>query len=224
MSEGVDAGLRVRLAVATDLAALTALRATAGWGSGGLEGSLAAAAAGRQAILVAEWGGQTVGTVTASFVPAATGQPRSGHISDLVVAPRWRRRGIATQLLTAAEEAVQRHGLGAVTLDVDADNDGAMRLYVRRGYRRLGPAQFPWGPGHTMVKLLAVGQGREPLPSGQRMGQVDPWPGGDGPAAGALSLAGRGAPDGRALPVPAWIRWTHRVWRFLAGGGSVLPR
>ena len=150
----MDAGLRVRPAGLSDLPALTALRAAAGWGSGGLEGSFAAVAAGRQAILVAELDGRAVGTVTASFMPAGTGRTGSGHISDLVVAPRWRRRGIASELLAAAEEAVRRRGLQGVTLDVDAHNEGAMRLYLGRGYHRLGPAQFPWGPGHTLLKML----------------------------------------------------------------------
>lgn len=143
-----------------DLAALAALRAAVGWSVGGLEGSLQAAAAGRQSILLAEVEGHLVGAVTASFASHGGG-PACGHISDLLVSPFWRRRGIATSLLDAAEDALRRRGLQAATLDVDAHNDAALRLYLGRGYRPLRPAQFPWGPGHTLRKVL---QADAPVP------------------------------------------------------------
>lgn len=154
----MEQGLRMRQATAADLSAVAGLRARVGWGAGGLEGSFAAAAAGRQTIFLAELDAVAVGTVTANFVAPGAGYPRSGHISDLVVAPRWRRRGIGSELLDAAEGAVRHHGLTAVTLDVDAGNVEALRLYLGRGYQRLRPARFPWGPGHTLIKLLAAAE------------------------------------------------------------------
>jgi ribosomal-protein-alanine N-acetyltransferase len=144
---------RVRPAGQIDLPAVIALRQTVGWGSGGIEGSFAAAAAGRQAILVAEAQGAIVGAVTVGFHP---GLPAGrAHISDLLVAPLWRRRGIGSQLLAAAEQEARRRGSRECTLDVDAHNDAAIALYLRRGYAHYRPAQFPWGPGHTMRKELA---------------------------------------------------------------------
>ena len=162
---------------------MAAIRASAGWGAFGLEASLLASQAGHQTVLLAEVQGVVVGTVTASF---ATGWIRSrhGHISDLVVAPAWRRRGIGSELLRAAEEAIRRRGLVGVTLDVEAGNAEALRLYLHRGYRHLRPVRLPWGPGHTLVKPLVelphpVARRRPlrwnlPLPWARRHGAAPP--------------------------------------------------
>lgn len=146
--------VRIRSARREDLPAIVALRDSVGWSSGGIEGSFAAVDAGRQAILVAEVGGRTVGSVAMSFQVPASGGFRRGHISDLLVAPLWRRRGIARALLQAAEAAVAARGLPEVTLDVDAHNRAALALYFSSGYVHHRPAQFPWGSGYTLRKAL----------------------------------------------------------------------
>lgn len=146
--------VHIRPAGEADLPAVVALRRAVGWSSGGLEGSFAAAAAGRQAILAAELGESLVGAVTVAFhagLPAGR-----AHVSDLLVAPLWRRRGIGTLLLEAAEQEARRRGLFDCTLDVDAHNDAALALYLRSGYTHYRPAQFPWGPGHTLRKEIAA--------------------------------------------------------------------
>jgi aminoglycoside 6'-N-acetyltransferase len=51
------------------------------------------------------------------------------------VAPEWRGRGVGTALLRAAEAWARARGVERMTLDVDAANDAALRLYERVGYR-----------------------------------------------------------------------------------------
>ncbi len=145
--------VQVRAARRADLAALTALRQSVGWSSGGLQGSFAAVEAGRQQIFLAVHGDHLLGAATLSL--QTNGALRRGHISDLVVSPLWRRRGIGSMLLEAAEAASRQHDLVECTLDVDANNEPAIALYLGRGYRHYRPAYFPWGPGYTLRKPLA---------------------------------------------------------------------
>lgn len=49
-----------------------------------------------------------------------------------------RGSGIGTRLLADAERVASRHGKTALRLEVRADNRPAIRLYERRGYRRIG--------------------------------------------------------------------------------------
>lgn len=165
---------QIRPAGRRDLPAVVALRRAVGWGSGGIEGTFAAAGTGRLGIFVAEREGEIVGAVTVAYHP---GLPSGrGHVSDLLVAAHWRRHGIGAQLLQAAEQEARRHGLRECTLDVDATNEAALSLYLKTGYVHHRPAQFPWGPGHTLRKALAP-----PAPRG-RMGllarmywRLGPW-------------------------------------------------
>ena len=144
----------IRPASRRDLAPVIALRRMVGWGSGGIEGSFDAALSGRLGIFVAEREGEIVGAVTVAFHP---GLPAGrAHVSDLLVAPHWRRRGIGTQLLQTAEQEARRRGLRECTLDVDATNEPALSLYLKSGYVHHRPAQFPWGPGHTLKKPLGA--------------------------------------------------------------------
>jgi GNAT superfamily N-acetyltransferase len=56
------------------------------------------------------------------------------QVEDLFVAPDRRDERIGTQLLDAAEAEARRRGYERVGLGVAVDNDGARRLYSRRGY------------------------------------------------------------------------------------------
>ena len=52
----------------------------------------------------------------------------------LAVAPDWRGRGVGTALLRAAEDWARSQGAERMVLDLNAANDGALRLYERLGY------------------------------------------------------------------------------------------
>jgi aminoglycoside 6'-N-acetyltransferase len=60
--------------------------------------------------------------------------PRIHVDLGLAVAPAWRGRGVGTALMRAAEAWARAHGAERMALDLDAANEGALRLYERLGY------------------------------------------------------------------------------------------
>lgn len=67
------------------------------------------------------------------------------YIEHLATTKAFRRRGVATHLLSFCEAHARERGLGRLALDVDVDNAPAMRLYERFGFR---PAR------RTMTRVL----------------------------------------------------------------------
>jgi predicted GNAT family N-acyltransferase len=59
-----------------------------------------------------------------------------GAIQNLGVTPSHRGKGVGTALLLQALHGFQRAGLGRAFLEVTAQNDGAVQLYRRLGFRR----------------------------------------------------------------------------------------
>ena len=49
-----------------------------------------------------------------------------------------RRQGVATRLLEAVEDAARSRGVDRMLLEVAADNEPAIALYLRAGYRETG--------------------------------------------------------------------------------------
>ncbi len=60
------------------------------------------------------------------------------HINNLAVSPRWRRRGIAAALLTAALERGHARGAECALLEVRVSNVAAQLLYRRHGFKPAG--------------------------------------------------------------------------------------
>jgi len=83
-------------------------------------------------VLVAHDDRTIVGRVT---VDAAG---RQADISGFVVVEGRRREGIGTLLMDAAESEARRRRCRRIRLTVAKDNDGAIALYLGRGYRRVG--------------------------------------------------------------------------------------
>ena len=79
-------------------------------------------------LLIAEMEGQLAGAVIAGF------DGTRGWIYHLAVAPEFRRRGIATALVRAAEEGLGRLGCPKVNLQVRAENAGVVNFYKAVGY------------------------------------------------------------------------------------------
>ena len=69
------------------------------------------------------------------------------HISDLFVVPGCWSRGIGTRLMDEAEALAALQGFIQIGLDVAIDNDRAIALYERRGYKDLGFGEraVSWG-------------------------------------------------------------------------------
>lgn len=119
---------------------------------------------GDRVIFVALGGNQVAGTVQLSFRhmdrDLADGES-SAYIQALEVDSAFRRRGIGDRLVAAAEEEAVVRGLARTTLMVEPENDDALRLYLRRGYRPFKKALDVWrgeqAPVVCMVKELGEG-------------------------------------------------------------------
>ena len=59
-----------------------------------------------------------------------------GSIQNLGIVPGWRGRGLGEALLLQALHGFRHTGLGRAQLEVTAQNDAAIRLYRRLGFRR----------------------------------------------------------------------------------------
>lgn len=59
-----------------------------------------------------------------------------GSIQNVGVTPGHRGLGLGTALIERALEGFRRYGLGDASLEVTADNAGAVRLYQRLGFRK----------------------------------------------------------------------------------------
>lgn len=79
-------------------------------------------------MLVAEADGQIIGTVLGSH------DGRKGWINRLAVDPRYRRQGLAQQLVQRAEEALAREGLSIIAALIEAPNVPSVALFKRLDY------------------------------------------------------------------------------------------
>jgi ribosomal protein S18 acetylase RimI-like enzyme len=61
--------------------------------------------------------------------------PRIGEIESLAVLPEYRGHGLGTELLDRLERELRAQGVADLVLGVLPGNDGAIRMYERRGYR-----------------------------------------------------------------------------------------
>ena len=85
-------------------------------------------------ILVAENGGQMVGSAAVFFRRNSD----AARLYSVAVSDRARGQGIGGLLIDAAEHAARHRGSRRILLEVRHGNAGAIRLYERRGYRRVG--------------------------------------------------------------------------------------
>jgi ribosomal protein S18 acetylase RimI-like enzyme len=60
---------------------------------------------------------------------------RDGEIDSLFVAPQYRRRGIATRLMTEGMRWLREQQVQAIFLDVMHGNEDPLKLYERFGFR-----------------------------------------------------------------------------------------
>jgi ribosomal protein S18 acetylase RimI-like enzyme len=75
------------------------------------------------------------------------------HLYSIAVAPGARRRGLARDLLAAAEHTARRHGACCLRLEVRVDNTAARTLYDRTGYRHLGVTPRYYADGMDAARL-----------------------------------------------------------------------
>ncbi len=73
----------------------------------------------------------------AGFVVSEVDAPLA-HIITLDVAERYRRNGVGSLLLAAAEERLAAQGVRSVLLETAVDNEAAIAFWQRHGYRTHG--------------------------------------------------------------------------------------
>lgn len=155
--EGLPTGVRFRLALPEEEYAVVAVRRASGWTADTVGQQFQAMADKRRDIWIAECDGYLVGTLTIEWVAddrsLADGNAVA-HVSNLVVHPYYRHRGIARGLLASAEHAAGARAFRSMTIGVDEGNQYARSIYERRGYRWSKDLHAPWGRIHVLVRPL----------------------------------------------------------------------
>jgi len=109
--------------------------------------------------------GTLMGTATLSLsvpdaalpAPFPTTQAMKAYVSNMAVAPQYRRRGVARALLAECERTAARWRFPEVWLHVDVGNDVAEALYRSEGYTlfREDPLWFGFPRRKVLQKALA---------------------------------------------------------------------
>lgn len=76
------------------------------------------------------------------------------HVMTVGVLPAWRRRGVGAVLLA---DLLAAAGSRRVLLEVRADNEAALRLYARNGFRPIGRRRGYYQPSGTDAVVMARG-------------------------------------------------------------------
>lgn len=138
---------------------MVAVRRAAGWTADTVAQQFRAMFEGRRDIWIAECDGYLVGTLTIEWAaedPLLADGAFTAHISNLVVHPYYRHRGIARGLLASAERAARGRNFRTMTIGVDEGNSYAREIYERRGYRWVKDLHAPWGRIHVLIRPLTV--------------------------------------------------------------------
>jgi len=73
--------------------------------------------------------------------------PSSWYINVVAAFPEFRGHGIGARLLARAEERGRAQGAKSVSMIVASENEGAVRLYARSGYKEIARAPVVDYPG-----------------------------------------------------------------------------
>jgi ribosomal-protein-alanine N-acetyltransferase len=73
------------------------------------------------------------------------------HVTNLLVDPHWRRRGIGLELMRALIDEAVAEGARHITLEVRSENDAARRLYARLGLAPVGMRKGYYGDDDALI-------------------------------------------------------------------------
>jgi ribosomal protein S18 acetylase RimI-like enzyme len=82
----------------------------------------------QSAIGIKTEGGDLIGVVL------ATHDRRKGWINRLAVHPEWRRRGVAKQLIVAAENMLHEQGIDVIAALIEPGNTPSLECFLDSGY------------------------------------------------------------------------------------------
>lgn len=92
----------------------------------------------------------------------------AGHRADVqtvAVARDQQGHGLGAALLQELLDEAARRGASEVLLEVRADNDGAMRLYERHGFERIGVRRGYYQPGRVDAIVMRRRRSAERRPA-----------------------------------------------------------
>jgi [ribosomal protein S18]-alanine N-acetyltransferase len=78
------------------------------------------------------------------------------EILTIAVAPEWRRRGIATSLLTPHMAGLAAIRVDRLFLEVDAENSAARALYANLGFEQVGERKAYYRTGAELAGALVM--------------------------------------------------------------------
>jgi len=90
----------------------------------------------------------------AGFVIAERRAERAAHIVTIDVVDRWRRRGVGSMLMDAAERWTAEQKLLQVYLETAANNAPAQGFYAARGYRKVDRLENYYADGASAWVML----------------------------------------------------------------------
>lgn len=105
-------------------------------------------------------------------------------ISNVAVAPEYRRRGIAHELMRAAIQAARERGGHTITLQVRADNVAAQSLYQKLGFVRLESTAYLW-----LEQVVPVPRLPKSPETSEAWNRLQPWDRGGSRKAYELALS-----------------------------------
>ena len=76
-----------------------------------------------------------VGYIVISFGYSVELGGMDGFIDEFFIRERVRGRGMGSEVLLSLLPALEQHGIKALHLEVDRDNEAAQRLYQRAGFK-----------------------------------------------------------------------------------------
>ncbi len=101
---------------------------------------------GDRLLYLAEADGGPIGTVSLVFRGMDAGLAdgvSSANVSRLHIIQAWRKRGVATALMFAAEDEARSRGLVTLTVEVEDDNAPARAFYEKLGFSYRGRGKDP---------------------------------------------------------------------------------
>lgn len=78
----------------------------------------------------------------------------SADILDVYVLEEYRKKGYADKLITLVERSVEEKGVNRILLEVKEDNEKAINLYTKKGYKEISQRKKYYADGKTAIIML----------------------------------------------------------------------